>query len=74
MVTATVLQHGAVATIDYRCDEGPAAPAFTAPHAAPTISVVRRGTFGFHDNRLRITKRGGTTKTLHLQPVRVCRR
>jgi hypothetical protein len=37
-----------------------------------TFLVVRRGTFGFRDNRLRMTKRGGATKTLHLQPVRVC--
>ena len=37
-----------------------------------TFLVVRRGTFGFRDNRLRIIKRGGATKTLHLQPVRVC--
>jgi hypothetical protein len=45
---------------------------FLQPALDGTFLVVRRGTFGFRHNRLRITKRGGATKTLHLQLVRVC--
>jgi hypothetical protein len=41
------------------------------PESDGSFLVVRRGTFAFHDNHLRVTRRG-RAMTLRLQPVKVC--
>jgi AraC family transcriptional regulator len=47
MVTATVLQEGAVTTVGYSCPAGPAPRPFVEWHDAFSISYVRRGSFGY---------------------------
>jgi len=47
MATATVIEHGAVSVIDYRCDAGPGDAPFPEAHNAYTLSYVRRGGFAY---------------------------
>jgi len=45
-LTTTILQHGEIAVLDYRCDSGPADEPFTERHDDHSISYVRKGSFG----------------------------
>ena len=43
----TLLQHGSVSVIDYRCSAGPADRPFVEAHGGFCLSYVRKGSFGY---------------------------
>lgn len=47
MVTATVLQSGAISALDYRCSARPGETPYAEWHNVFSISYVRRGSFGY---------------------------
>ena len=47
MVPMTLLQHGSVSVIDYRCSAGPADRPFVEAHGGFCLSYVRKGSFGY---------------------------
>lgn len=47
MVTATVLQSGAISALDYRCSARPGETPYVEWHDVFSISYVRRGSFGY---------------------------
>ena len=48
MPDVTVLKQGALTIADYRCRAGVSERPFTELHGCPSVSYVRRGTFGYH--------------------------
>ena len=46
MTATTIFQRGAVTVSDYRCDASPDDKPFTEQHRCPSISYVRKGSFG----------------------------
>ena len=47
MVATTVLPHGELRVVDYRCDAGPHSTPFVEVHPGHSLSFVRCGSFGY---------------------------
>lgn len=47
MAVTTVLAHGSLTAIDYRCTARPGEPAFVERHAAHSVAYVQSGSFGY---------------------------
>jgi AraC-like DNA-binding protein len=48
MPIATVLKHGPVSVVDYKCDTGPHEASYVELHESFAVSFVRKGSFGYH--------------------------
>ena len=46
-MATTVLRHGSISVVDYRCSAGPADEPFVELHGGFSVSYVRKGSFGY---------------------------
>src|SRR4051794_15710595 len=47
MVETTLLQHGPIEALDYRCDASPGDEPFVEQHGGYSVAYVRRGSFRY---------------------------